>query len=325
MAGRNLYNASAIDRRLFADIASASTVFQLGSIHSVYTNVFNVLGADRKRLISIVNKRIPASPDTIVLEENIDMLNLCIEPGLPVFYHPYEHRIQVHGDPGFSLNRVNLLDSMNLKQSRGVQSGLKPICSNLVEFISTEGKEGGFKRVIEKQLGLCDSPSSFYEKALHSALCCFKRALQSKDAGRIILALKGFIGLGPGLTPSGDDFVTGFVSALYTLKHPLYEMIKGHFEELIEFSRKRTTTVSYFMLKHALEGRVNETVASLYEATHSQTASGYQSIERPLRRIAEIGSSSGTDLLAGIAYAFFITIEEDQNGSQSDYKEKLLL
>ena len=66
-------------------------------------------------------------------------------------------------------------------------------------------------------------------------------------------ALCDFLGLGPGLTPSGDDFILGwlFILRLYNVKHLPY------ISKVIADNLSLTNDISAAMLKNALSGRFN--------------------------------------------------------------------
>jgi len=100
------------------------------------------------------------------------------------------------------------------------------------------------------------------------------------------------VGLGPGLTPSGDDLLCGALVALYAigeiaLARELYAVIG-------EAARFATSPLSAACLKAAAEGQGSE---PLHETIVALLAN--QSVARPLEAVARIGHTSGWDALAG--------------------------
>jgi hypothetical protein len=106
--------------------------------------------------------------------------------------------------------------------------------------------------------------------------------------------LDALIGLGPGLTPSGDDFVCG---ALATLHHFGRSDIAGRLAEpaLAAVSRK-TNVISAAYLRCAAAGQASD---ALFEVLQSLLAGREASVESALDQLQAIGHTSGLDSLAG--------------------------
>lgn len=112
--------------------------------------------------------------------------------------------------------------------------------------------------------------------------------------------LNMILGLGFGLTPSMDDFLTGF---LYTLQYarlqwklqiPEAELLADRVRCLIP----RCTVV--FSVPYLLAAAQAEPF-SVFENLLAQLPESLSG--DPARRLLEIGSSSGNDMLSGILYA----------------------
>ena len=124
-------------------------------------------------------------------------------------------------------------------------------------------------------------------------------ALARGDVGELKQAAGALVGLGQGLTPSGDDLLVGCLAWL--ARRP--EM-RGCRDGLAEARRPRlatTTTVSRHYLIEALAGRVSEPLALLADALDAP---------RPALPVCEaveaalvIGASSGADGIAGLLAA----------------------
>jgi hypothetical protein len=130
----------------------------------------------------------------------------------------------------------------------------------------------------------------------------FLRALDREKWTDVRKFLRGLIGLGPGLTPSGDDFLAGFISAGAIWRERLGEPVKLT-RELAAMVRKvapgRTTLVSVAMLEDAANGEVSEPaqhfLISLLQRREIKEVR-YWAME-----ISRTGASSGEDLLNGLA------------------------
>jgi hypothetical protein len=107
---------------------------------------------------------------------------------------------------------------------------------------------------------------------------------------------KSMIGLGPGLTPSGDDFLVGLFAALNLAGSPCHGWLGGGTDILVDADRS-TNAISLAALTQAANGRVRESIATLIEALMHGSP---DSLIDPLRKVLAIGSTSGADLIVGI-------------------------
>lgn len=116
-----------------------------------------------------------------------------------------------------------------------------------------------------------------------------------------------FAGLGMGLTPSGDDFLTGLLATWQYFESPLYKKMESCSAKWLQRLKGRTTTVSYFMLKQCLEGQVNEALLNVLDNIDGNPIPH-------LQRILEMGSTSGTDMLTGVSVAYqqLIDLKEEK-------------
>jgi len=112
------------------------------------------------------------------------------------------------------------------------------------------------------------------------------------------------IGLGPGLTPSGDDFLGGVLVALRALGFPI--LAERFAAEILPRARERTHAISYAHLAAAAGG---EGSAALHEALVGLLTPGSPDLSMRLRALDAIGHTSGWDALAGAALALAVIAE----------------
>jgi hypothetical protein len=111
----------------------------------------------------------------------------------------------------------------------------------------------------------------------------------------VLGAMKQAIGLGIGLTPSGDDFLIGFLGASYFFTHT-DDFRKAVFESIRPLIH-RTSLPSFFMLKAALRGLYPRPLTELFCALEYGRPA---KIGQAVRRVTGIGATSGQDMLAGV-------------------------
>jgi hypothetical protein len=111
--------------------------------------------------------------------------------------------------------------------------------------------------------------------------------------------LHALIGLGEGLTPSGDDFVGGWLFAAYHLR-AAYQVARWDqraVNDLLEYARSRTNVISYALLRDHARG---QSVAPLHDWLAALLCGAdAREIETHARRVRALGSSTGENLLAG--------------------------
>ena len=102
------------------------------------------------------------------------------------------------------------------------------------------------------------------------------------------------VGRGPGLTPSGDDFLGGMMIALHRLHRA---DIAGRLWQSIEDTAKQATNeISCALLRAAARGHGSASLQSAITAL----CDGGRDLDAALAQIDQIGHSSGWDALAGV-------------------------
>jgi hypothetical protein len=120
-------------------------------------------------------------------------------------------------------------------------------------------------------------------------------ALRAGDAEAARAQAIALVGLGPGLTPSGDDLLVGFFAALHVADAPAARWTTLG-KDVVARVAARTNAISLAALRAAADGRVRSTVSTLLHASmHGSPAS----TEAALDAVLAIGSTSGADLAGG--------------------------
>jgi hypothetical protein len=118
-------------------------------------------------------------------------------------------------------------------------------------------------------------------------------ALETGDRTRAAEAAAGLVGLGPGLTPSGDDVLVGIEAALHALARPS----AGFLALAMGGVDGRTTALAATLLRHAGAGEFAERLHSLLAAL---LGADDEAIPAALDRAVAWGATSGTDCLLGV-------------------------
>ncbi|TKT73821.1 DUF2877 domain-containing protein [Afipia massiliensis] len=120
-----------------------------------------------------------------------------------------------------------------------------------------------------------------------------ERAPSSADCAELV----NLIGLGPGLTPSGDDLIGGALIALAALdllnvRDLIWDVCREHLD--------RTNDISRVHLRTAALGYG---AAAMHAAVHATMTGEVGRVERALAAVSAIGHSSGRDGFAGVLIA----------------------
>ena len=112
--------------------------------------------------------------------------------------------------------------------------------------------------------------------------------------------VRGLVGRGRGLTPSGDDTLCGVLLALRAAADPAARAARRALTAALAPLLPRTTALSASLLLAAAEGYAVPQVVRLVSAAVSGDAAG---VARTLPDVLRIGHSSGGDLVAGLSGA----------------------
>ncbi len=122
------------------------------------------------------------------------------------------------------------------------------------------------------------------------------------DDEAVLRETQRLVGLGEGLTPSGDDFVCGIMAAFTVLDDtPSIVRLRQRMSAMIDDHSSSTTKISQHYLNYATKGLFSTLTKDFFMAI------GHRSpCDRILRDIQSIGHSSGTDFLLGVYYGLKI-------------------
>ena len=160
-----------------------------------------------------------------------------------------------------------------------------------------KGREDSF-RLLEQALSHKPAPISGIP-GIEDKLGSFFLALKKGDLSLQAQRLTGLLGLGPGLTPVGDDYILGVLITLNRWGDLLKPGERfGTFNKIIlGKAEQKTTNISTSLLVCAAEGAVDERIHIILDSFFSDNDLPESAVEDLL----DWGSSSGIAVLAGMA------------------------
>ena len=128
------------------------------------------------------------------------------------------------------------------------------------------------------------------------------RAAREQDMAGVEEATRGLAGLGPGLTPAGDDVLAGFaaVMAMLSARISADGTSRSHVAEVIAaVARPRTTMLSGVLLEHAARGEVAEQLGEML-LTLALPVEESGAVLCAADKLLAFGETSGGDTLLGV-------------------------
>lgn len=266
-----------------------------GEVHSVFQRVINIRD-DRGRMYSFLGASLDHGPDAIILDiEELDSLGISAGDrvsGSIEGLRMGKHRIEVWEAKPYTLNLPEYrTDAATLRLRMAyAKTRLGSIASD---------RSTPFLAMMESMLE---------ERRLH-----LKEALRSGDVKESARLGRKLLGLGQGLTPSGDDILLGLFCVILMGDSPL-EGLKDFPQALLVDAESLTNDLSLWGLIRASKGQVREKVSDFVR----DLAEGKE-ITDSLESILDIGHSSGKDITTGILTGFeLIADKEEINGNEDN-------
>jgi hypothetical protein len=221
-------------------------------------------------------------PFGVVIADGVDLSGLGIRAGMPC-------RI---GDGWLHVGEARL--SIRLHDARRWSPRLHPVVDvhHAPAGIAGRARLAAVAAAAEGPGGL--AAGGDWEAQAHSPLQGLARSLGSNDLVAAEAAGAELIGLGSGLTPSGDDLLVGLTAALVAVGDASGLLLAGSWARR---AARRTTPVAVAFHRYAAQGAYDELVHTLLGAVLAGTPSD---LRAAVRRTAMWGATSGRDLLSGI-------------------------
>lgn len=255
-----------------------------GTIHSVYQKTVNLTICGQ--LLALQCASSPVSPVSLItcLDKNA-LEALALTPGLPVHIGARALTVGAHT---FSYETAQILPLHIAAADRS----LLPQLTARLEQALLAARTNGFDAILRADRNLPAPEYSLIHQTAERRMrdCTLAFARGELQAAAKNLAL--LIGLGTGLTPSGDDFLCGVLAGMTlcdadesAFSRALCEELPRHLADTNEISRT--------FLRCALDGQFSLPVCRL---------SRIPSAGEILDSFLAIGHSSGMDTLCGIFY-----------------------
>lgn len=278
--------------------------FHTGTVHSVYRKTINLVF--NRQLLAIQAEDSPLSPISLITDmSQEEMEELPVSTGQSVRIADKKILIFTEDTSVFELSYANAEITDLALHSSLTDEQLDLLTPQIYRSILHAGTNGFDLIFSESEAVDSNLMMLAGRKRLQNATDFLRQyalldVTQKADSLLESAAdeLVHLIGLGIGLTPSGDDFLTGICAGLL-LCNKEHSAFSGIIRRLIREHIKDTNDISGAFLLCALDGEFSQSVNSLWR-NPGQTS------EEILTAFLKIGHSSGIDSLCGIFYVLKI-------------------
>jgi hypothetical protein len=193
-------------------------------------------------------------------------------------------------------------------------------CNAIVSSVQRLASPKGFARLLPAITLMVEAGSASPEFYSHSPVLNeawpnirgLFTAFSAQNNAQALHYASRLIGLGEGLTPSGDDFIGGILFALATLSGAYYELpiFKPHdMESFLAYARHSTNIISYSLLADHMNGHGSEKLHQFFNAF--LTGESLDRIEYISSGLIAMGHSTGWDILAGVLTGMLLGVREN--------------
>ena len=269
--------ASRMSTRIAAMFLPAATT---GTVLACHRSALTLLVGNH--LVTVAPDAAGGLPDGLNVGPVFAPATLGIRPGMPV----------VAGEHGLLIGEALAIDvtsatcwSPVLRRVPVAAPGLPVRASAVRAAMALDDRAFGM-----------DRPTSSFRAVAAPLISDLAAALGEDSAATAAIGAR-LIGLGPGLTPSGDDLLVGLVAALFALGDTRAALLAGTWAT---FAATRTTPVAASFHRHAAAGDFAERLHDLLAAVLAGPPDG---IARSVQRAVAWGATSGADTVLGVCLA----------------------
>lgn len=285
-------------KKVYALETSATTMSLIsgaeGSINGIFSQAITIFFLPFS--LSLLSKRSGSPLSVLLTAADLECVRRKAERNAPVFFENRELVINngIIIDFSRAVIRSDYGERARIVLSAGVLSErMELIRDFLNRFAAHNSLANAFFGKKDDSLSWQeDFAGAFYRGQFYE----LRRALKARDRSGFVTTLARFQGCGIGLTPSGDDFLSGFLSAIRLLDAEAKTgwIIDGLRALLTD---TKTNTWGWSILSPALDGSIADIVANAVDGLCRKGETD------AVLALSELGSSSGFDHIVGITFA----------------------
>ena len=275
--------------------------FNDATVHSVFARACNIELQDGT-LVTVLDRRLGNTPHGVACEvpESFVFYSV-VRLGAPVSLRNGELQID---------RRARVFDLSHATCWRGAVSSpaidrssldARHVVGRVWKMSQASSLSGGLLACWPSMSEAASPMHAALTRRLDGCLPLLARGTVKRDATSIERALWAMIGLGPGLTPSGDDFIVGYLAALWSQSsrdatlQPLLEDLRAPLRSMTA----KTGAISRQFILDASVGQFSEPLVDLVRAI---ALGNGDHVAIAAARVLRIGHSSGADAVLGLLF-----------------------
>lgn len=275
---------------------------QIKSIHNDYVNILTPRG-----MITLVRSGMVHIPFGIEVELNGGWLDTELRQNQPVLYS---------GD-GIIFDEIMAITGLRNCRRFSCKPSYVPLVGG-VDFLSRlrclqlfcdhtnrfDGIMTYLGQYDTEQFCLSKTNSILFETRIAQLVKTLIIGIVQNNEYLITEGVCGLLGAGSGSTPSGDDFLLGFLSGLVHVQpeYPASEKMAYH---MVQNASHLTTNLSIAYIKYGVKGLYHQRFGEMISAFITGTEEDMMS---RVQELMTLGHSSGIDLLVGFVYGGFTAL-----------------
>ena len=267
----------------------------IGRVHSCYARIINVR-TPSGRLLTLQGEGLLQAPLGLALATDVAALETRLPVGVLVVQD-----IPTTRRPPAAL-RLRCADALVWDGQVRAQPGLTPSVlagrvHGLAAWLCLHTPRRGLTPLLlaleHGPMGLSATSAAAY--AVLAPLCTGQQVFAVPT---LLTLVKALVGLGEGLTPSGDDFLVGLLAVLHVTGFLPCSAASTVYAQFCQCIRLGTSQLSGEFLRCAFEGHFAEPLVLLVRALCAPATDAWPAHAATL---AAVGHSSGVDAMVGIA------------------------
>ena len=239
------------------------------------------------------------SPLTITFKETTPLLNF-VQVGTTVYFASGQLLI-----PQVGVNIITDHSNVWKPALRQIPSAFHPDREKRLKYFAKEilrrNQGAGFSALLPKFLALSVEMQPISQSLIpvYENITLLQQYIRDKNLTSIGKILCSFLGFGEGLTPSGDDFVIGFLLSLNRWQDVLLSNTDTSIlnQQVTETAYQNTTTLSANLIECAALGQADERLIEAIDFLMSGCSRG----DKVMTNLLGWGNSSGVDAFVGMA------------------------
>lgn len=302
-----MWNAQYVSKEIYCILGEKST----GSVHSIFNRSFNIMVNDR--MIHMGASENGMAPFGIGIDQlDAQMLIRKLRLGQTVQWNTRSQALHFMSGDVVSLRSATVTDHL-LPAYSFDQTILQKNFTYLAATLSSDEWQTGIVQTnAEKQLLIDYLKNKYSTSPNHPVLAEFQKLYrlignQNKEAVPIF---NYWIGRGTGLTPSGDDILTGLCAVFTGFAQSHLHWMEQLDLYVKNYGNERTTAVSVAYLSSATRHMFHSQLIRVIEGLLQPDE---QLLSVALEDMQKMGHTSGTDTLIGILAGTGAVLSEGLN------------